>query len=89
MSFTRRPGSGYPRQTSRREDCHIVRNTRVQPTASSNPIQSKVAFSLRAPVSSQTIGRRLAERHLRSRRSLLVLPLMPTQRRLRLEWCRA
>ncbi|GFW72233.1 transposable element Tcb2 transposase [Trichonephila clavipes] len=30
MSFTRKPGSGYPRQTSRREDCHIVRNARVQ-----------------------------------------------------------
>ncbi|GFX62065.1 uncharacterized protein TNCV_2227911 [Trichonephila clavipes] len=25
MSFTRRPGSGCPRQTSRREDHHIVR----------------------------------------------------------------
>ncbi|PRD29393.1 UNVERIFIED_CONTAM: hypothetical protein NCL1_29538 [Trichonephila clavipes] len=29
MSFTRRPGSGRPRQTSRREDRHIVRNARV------------------------------------------------------------
>ncbi|GFU24145.1 transposable element Tcb2 transposase [Trichonephila clavipes] len=32
MSFTRRPGSGCPRQTSRREDLHIVRNARLQPT---------------------------------------------------------
>ncbi|GFX67356.1 HTH_Tnp_Tc3_2 domain-containing protein [Trichonephila clavipes] len=35
MSFTRRPGSGCPRQTSRREDRHIVRNARVQTIASS------------------------------------------------------
>ncbi|GFU61425.1 transposable element Tcb2 transposase [Trichonephila clavipes] len=30
MSFTRRPGSGCPRQTSSREDRHILRNARVQ-----------------------------------------------------------
>ncbi|GFV63190.1 HTH_Tnp_Tc3_2 domain-containing protein [Trichonephila clavipes] len=35
MSFTRRPGSGRPRQASCREDCHIVSNARIQPTASS------------------------------------------------------
>ncbi|GFT16608.1 transposable element Tcb2 transposase [Trichonephila clavipes] len=45
MSFTRRQGSGCPRQTSRREDCHIVRNARVQPTASSAAIQAQVIFS--------------------------------------------
>ncbi|GFW94419.1 transposable element Tcb2 transposase [Trichonephila clavipes] len=41
MSFTRRPGSGRPRQTSRRKDRHIVRNARVQPTASSAAIQAQ------------------------------------------------
>ncbi|GFW39653.1 transposable element Tcb2 transposase [Trichonephila clavipes] len=40
MSFTRRPDSGRPRQTSRREDYHIVRNARVKPTASSAAIQA-------------------------------------------------
>ncbi|GFW93653.1 hypothetical protein TNCV_4541821 [Trichonephila clavipes] len=39
MSFTRRPGSGRPRQTSRREDHHIVKDARVQPTASAAAIQ--------------------------------------------------
>ncbi|GFU14942.1 transposable element Tcb2 transposase [Trichonephila clavipes] len=57
MSFTRRPGSGRPRQTSRREDRHIVRNARVQTTASSAAIQAQVAPSLGAPVSSGTIRR--------------------------------
>ncbi|GFV07500.1 transposable element Tcb2 transposase [Trichonephila clavipes] len=55
MSFTQRPGSGRPRQTSRRGDRHIVRNARVQPTASSAAIQAKVALSLGAPISSRTI----------------------------------
>ncbi|GFW59296.1 transposable element Tcb2 transposase [Trichonephila clavipes] len=49
MSFTRKPGSGRPRQTSRREDRHIVRNVHVQPTASSAAIQAQVAPSLGAP----------------------------------------
>ncbi|GFV33353.1 transposable element Tcb2 transposase [Trichonephila clavipes] len=88
-SFTLRPGSGYPRQTSRREDRYIVRNARDQPTASPAAIQAQVAPSLGAPVSSRTIRRRLAEGHLGSQNPLRDLPLTPTHRRLRLEWCRA
>ncbi|GFV91797.1 transposable element Tcb2 transposase [Trichonephila clavipes] len=75
--------------TSRREDRHIVRNARVQPTASSAAIQAQIAPSLGAPVSSRTVRRRLAEEHLGSLRPLRVLPLTPTHRRLRLEWCHA
>ncbi|GFY01220.1 transposable element Tcb2 transposase [Trichonephila clavipes] len=88
---TRQPveAIGHPRQTSRREDHHIVRNARMQTTTSSAAIQAQVAPSLGAPVSSRTIRRRLAEGHLGSRRPLSVLPLTPTHRRLRLEWCRA
>ncbi|GFV27889.1 transposable element Tcb2 transposase [Trichonephila clavipes] len=87
MSFARRPGSGSPRQTSSREDRHIVRNARVQPTASSAAIQAQVAPSLGTPISSQNIRRRLAEGHLGSWHPLHELPLTPTHRRLRLEWC--
>ncbi|GFU78911.1 HTH_Tnp_Tc3_2 domain-containing protein [Trichonephila clavipes] len=76
MSFTRRPGSGHPRQTSRREDRHIVRNARVQPTASSAAIQAQVAPSLGAPVASRTIRRSLAEGHLGTRRPICVLPAL-------------
>ncbi|GFY21414.1 uncharacterized protein TNCV_1165621 [Trichonephila clavipes] len=61
MSFTRRPGSGHPQQTSRGEDRHIVRNARVQPTASSAAIQAKVAPTLEATVSSRTIRRCLVK----------------------------
>ncbi|GFU29229.1 transposable element Tcb2 transposase [Trichonephila clavipes] len=87
MSFTGRPGSKRPRQTSRQEDRHIVRNARVKPTASSVAILAKVELSLGAPVSSRTIQRRLAEGHLVTRCPLRVLPLRPTYRLLRLEWC--
>ncbi|GFW35930.1 transposable element Tcb2 transposase [Trichonephila clavipes] len=52
MSFTRRSGSGRPRQTSYREDRHIIKNARVQPTVSSAAIQVQVAPLLGAPVSS-------------------------------------
>ncbi|GFY16682.1 HTH_Tnp_Tc3_2 domain-containing protein [Trichonephila clavipes] len=58
-------------------------------TASSGAIQAQVAPSLGAPVSSQTIRRRLVERHLGSWRPLRVLLLTPTHRRLRLEWTAA
>ncbi|GFY06001.1 transposable element Tcb2 transposase [Trichonephila clavipes] len=40
--FTRKPSSVRPRQTSRREDHHIVRNAREQPTASSVAIQAQI-----------------------------------------------
>ncbi|GFW47772.1 transposable element Tcb2 transposase [Trichonephila clavipes] len=36
------------RQTSHREDRHIIKNARVQPTASSAAIQAQIAPSLRA-----------------------------------------
>ncbi|GFS74035.1 hypothetical protein TNCV_2943151 [Trichonephila clavipes] len=41
MPFTRKLGSGHPRKTSYREDHHIVRNARVQSTASSAAIQAQ------------------------------------------------
>ncbi|GFS92881.1 transposable element Tcb2 transposase [Trichonephila clavipes] len=89
MSFTRRPSSGCPQQTSRREDHPIVRNARVQPSASSTAIQVQVEPSLGTPVSSRIIRRRLAEGHLGSRCPLRGLPLTPTLRRLHLEWYHA
>ncbi|GFU94906.1 transposable element Tcb2 transposase [Trichonephila clavipes] len=66
MSFNGKPDSGRPRQTSRREDRHIKRNARVQPTASSPSIHAQVAPTLGAPVSSRTIRRHLAKGHLGS-----------------------
>ncbi|GFW88641.1 HTH_Tnp_Tc3_2 domain-containing protein [Trichonephila clavipes] len=78
MSFTRRPGSGRFRQTSSREDRPIVRNARVQTTASSAAIQAQVEPLLGAPEFSRTIRRRLAEGHLGSRHTLRVLPLTPS-----------
>ncbi|GFX67116.1 HTH_Tnp_Tc3_2 domain-containing protein [Trichonephila clavipes] len=89
MYFTERPGTGRSRQTSRREDRHIVKNARVQQTTSSVAVQAQEAPSLGTTVSSRTIRRRLAEGHLGSRRPLRVLPLTPTHQRLNLEWWHA
>ncbi|GFV98329.1 transposable element Tcb2 transposase [Trichonephila clavipes] len=89
ISFTQRPGSGRSRQTSCRQDRHIVRNAHVHPTTSSAAVQAQVTPSIGDPVSSRTILRRLAEEHLGSRRPLRVLPLTPTHQCLHLEWCHA
>ncbi|GFV70069.1 HTH_Tnp_Tc3_2 domain-containing protein [Trichonephila clavipes] len=70
-------------------DLHIVRSARLLPTVSSAFIQAQEAASLGAPVSSPTIRRCVAERHLDWWCSLHVLPLTPIHRRLRLEWCHA
>ncbi|GFV64925.1 transposable element Tcb2 transposase [Trichonephila clavipes] len=59
--YTRKPGSGRPRQINRREDRHIVSNSRVQPTASSADIEAEVAPSLWEHVSSRTVPKCLAE----------------------------
>ncbi|GFX07724.1 transposable element Tcb2 transposase [Trichonephila clavipes] len=87
MSFTRKPGSGRPTQTSHLENRHIVRNARVHPTVSSTAIQAQVAPTVETLVNSRTIRRRLTEGHYGSRRPLCVLPLTPTNRHLCLKWC--
>ncbi|GFW89465.1 transposable element Tcb2 transposase [Trichonephila clavipes] len=74
------------RWSARRVASQLGRSDCV-PTASSAAIQAQVAPSLMAPVSSRSIRRHLAEEHLGSRRPLRVLPLTPTHRCLRLEWC--
>ncbi|GFX35741.1 transposable element Tcb2 transposase [Trichonephila clavipes] len=77
----------HPRRTSHREDPKILRNARVQPTASLNAVKAHVAPSLGAHVSSRTINIRLAQGHLGSRHPLRELSLKQTHRRLHLEWC--
>ncbi|GFV55347.1 transposable element Tcb2 transposase [Trichonephila clavipes] len=65
MSFTRMPGSGCPRQTSRRKDRHIAINARVQPNASSATIQAhsdESRFSLSSDYNRVRVWRLRAER---------------------------
>ncbi|GFW41263.1 transposable element Tcb2 transposase [Trichonephila clavipes] len=73
MSFTRRPGSGRPRQTSGQEDHHIVA------TSLGAPVSSR---TIRRCLAEGHLGSI-------TRRPLRVLPLMSTHQRLRLEWCHA
>ncbi|GFT25193.1 transposable element Tcb2 transposase [Trichonephila clavipes] len=82
--YTATSFSGRPRQTSCREDRHIIRHARVEPTASF----TQAAPSIRAPVSSRTIAMCLTDGHLISRRPSRGLPMTPTHQYLRLEWCR-
>ncbi|GFU25904.1 transposable element Tcb2 transposase [Trichonephila clavipes] len=74
MSFSGRPGSRRPRQTNSREDRHIIRHACVEPTSLA-AVQKQAAPSLRAPVSSRTIARRLAEGHLVTGGPLRGLPM--------------
>ncbi|GFV87044.1 HTH_Tnp_Tc3_2 domain-containing protein [Trichonephila clavipes] len=80
MSVRRKPDSGRPRQTSHREERHILRNARVHSTASSAAVQAQVTPSLGALVTSRTIRRHLAEGHLGTKHPLRVLPLTPPSR---------
>ncbi|GFY17085.1 transposable element Tcb2 transposase [Trichonephila clavipes] len=88
-SFTRRSGSGRPQQTCLREDRHIIRHARVEPTASLAAVQTYAAPSLRAPVSSWNLeppqGTWL--KYLVSWGPLNVLPMTPSNRHLHLERC--
>ncbi|GFX89343.1 transposable element Tcb2 transposase [Trichonephila clavipes] len=67
-SFTWRPGSGHPRQVSRRGDRHIIRHAHVEPIASLDVVQIQAAPALQASVSSRTIASHLAEGYLISLR---------------------
>ncbi|GFV16717.1 uncharacterized protein TNCV_4419041 [Trichonephila clavipes] len=70
ISFTRRPGSGRPQQTSRRKDHRIVRKRHVYIQL----LQRQTSRHTRGPCVFP-IRRRLAERNLESRRPLHVLPI--------------
>ncbi|GFV99581.1 uncharacterized protein TNCV_5079431 [Trichonephila clavipes] len=47
-SFTQLTGSGGPRQTSRRENRHIIRNAHVEPPSSLVAVQMQAASSRQA-----------------------------------------
>ncbi|GFS91038.1 transposable element Tcb2 transposase [Trichonephila clavipes] len=88
VSFTRRPGTGHPRQASREDPPHRKKCTRTANCfIGRNPGTSSTFNRGGASVSSRTIRRRLAVGRLGTRRPLHVLLLVPTRRRLRLEWC--
>ncbi|GFV38603.1 transposable element Tcb2 transposase [Trichonephila clavipes] len=83
MTFTRRLGSGRPRQISRREDRHIVRNARVQPTASSAALQAQITPSFTLCLLESYEGAWLKDIWDRDTHYVCC------PRRIRLEWCRA
>ncbi|GFU61918.1 transposable element Tcb2 transposase [Trichonephila clavipes] len=71
-----------------REYHRIVKNARVQPTASSAVIQAQVAPSLGAPVSSRTIRGTWLEDIWDLSTHYVCAAFDAPHRRLHLEWCR-
>ncbi|GFW49584.1 uncharacterized protein TNCV_2843651 [Trichonephila clavipes] len=67
------------------EDRLIIQHSRVEPTAPLVAVLTQAVPLLRAPMSSRTIARRLAEGHLVSRCPLSLLPMRPIYRLLRFE----
>ncbi|GFW14527.1 transposable element Tcb2 transposase [Trichonephila clavipes] len=79
MSLIRRPRSGRPRYLKKSTctaNCFIGRYPGISSTFTTGPCVSR------------TIRKHLTEGNLGSLRSLRVLLLTPTDRRLRLKWCR-
>ncbi|MBJ5505542.1 hypothetical protein JGG47_23530 [Salmonella enterica subsp. enterica serovar Derby] len=83
-SLHRREGSGRPRATTARKDRAIILAAVTSPDTSQTTIRRLTG----TPMTTQRIHRRLRERNIRSRRPLRRLPLDPTHRRQRLQWCR-
>ncbi|UYV76158.1 ELK3 [Cordylochernes scorpioides] len=80
---------GATRVTSARVDRRILRQAVVAPQATCTAILQHVQDTLDHSISTRTISRRLVANGLHSCRSLRRLPLTPSNRRQRLEWCRA
>ncbi|GFX50246.1 transposable element Tcb2 transposase [Trichonephila clavipes] len=84
MSFTRRPSPKHPRQTSRRVDRPIVRNSEMKSTASSAAIQTQVVPSLGALCILEPCKCAWLMDNWDRGAHNVCCPLRP-----RLEWCRA
>ncbi|UYV64960.1 hypothetical protein LAZ67_3002566 [Cordylochernes scorpioides] len=81
--------AGATRVTSARVDRRILRQAVAAPQATCTAILQHVQDTLDHSISTRTISRRLIANGLHSCRPLRRLPLTPTNRRQRLEWCRA
>ncbi|UYV82710.1 hypothetical protein LAZ67_22000644, partial [Cordylochernes scorpioides] len=80
---------GATRVTSARVDRRILRQAVAAPQATCTAILQHVQDTLDHSISTRTISRRLVANGLHSCRPLRRLPLIPPNRRQRLEWCRA
>ncbi|UYV77807.1 hypothetical protein LAZ67_15002372 [Cordylochernes scorpioides] len=81
--------AGATRVTSARVDRRILRQAEAAPQATCTAILQHVQDTLDHSISTRTISRRLVANGLHSCRPLRRLPLIPPNRRQRLEWCRA
>ncbi|GFX91706.1 transposable element Tc1 transposase [Trichonephila clavipes] len=80
-THARKTGYGATRNTTRREDRRIERQSHVDPTVTRSTIRADVGVAI-VP---QTISRHLGEANLKSKRPFHALPLTPEHRQLRLQ----
>ena len=72
--------------TSTRDDRHLVRMARTDPTASSRQLAAQWSIATGVSLCASSIRRRLLQRGLRARTPLYRISLMLNHRLLRLQW---
>ncbi|GBO39027.1 hypothetical protein AVEN_62219-1, partial [Araneus ventricosus] len=82
-TVSRRPGSGWTRGTTEREDRCVRRMAVAHRTAPAAEIRAAVGTT----VTQRTVTNRLLQGQLRARRPVECIPLTPNHCRLRREWC--
>lgn len=84
----RRPGQGRPRASTANDDRYLVVSAKRQRTATPTQLSRDLAAATGTSISSKTVSRRLHERGLYARKPAICIPLTPSHKRARAEWCR-
>lgn len=82
----RKPGSGAQKNTTPRDNRHLIRMAVTERTASSRVLAQHWSTATGALMSSSTVRRRLVQHGLRARVPLRRIPLSLNHRHLRLQW---
>ncbi|GBN72709.1 hypothetical protein AVEN_57194-1 [Araneus ventricosus] len=84
----RKPGQGRPRATTATEDRYLSIIARHNRGATSSQLFRNLYAGTETRVSRATVSKRLHETGLFARRPAVCVPLISTNRRVRLAWCR-
>ncbi|GFV63311.1 HTH_Tnp_Tc3_2 domain-containing protein [Trichonephila clavipes] len=87
-SIESKPGQGRPRTTTTREDRNLSTITRRNRGNTVSQLSRYLYAAAGTRVTRVTVSKRLYESKLLARRPAVCVPLMSTNRRVRLEWCR-
>ena len=84
----RRPGQDHPRATMTNEDRYLFLSAKCQRVATATHLSRDLTAATGTSISSKTVSRRLHERGLYARKPAICIPLPPSHKRERAEWCR-